>query len=366
MQCNAVLDFFLGALSPSGFTGWFAEAAATPGITPYLIKAGPGCGKSTLMRHLAEADAARGQRSGSVIERIHCSSDPASLDGVLLGDVSALVLDSTAPHTLDCKYPDAAERVLSFYDTLDHNFLRAHRNEILLLGARNTALLQQAAAHFALACALLQRRRVSAAAALDHEKLCRFGKGLAQRTMPKRQVCTPGRQSHRLLSAPTPGGITFYRQSIPQLAPEAVYAIHDGYGAASAALLAQLAAHAQHNGYDAILCPCPTDQRGKLDHLFIPALGLGFVTVNEWHSLALPGQHNIFTSRFLDAKALAAGQKTLRYQKRLAVDLLGKTCATQTDAKTVHDALEKYYVQATDFSAVDAIRQKLEQELFSV
>lgn len=49
MPCKPVLDFFLGALAPCGFRGWFAEAAAEPGHTAYLIKAGPGCGKSTLI-----------------------------------------------------------------------------------------------------------------------------------------------------------------------------------------------------------------------------------------------------------------------------------------------------------------------------
>ena len=50
MKKTPVLDFLLGALSPSGFSGWFAEAAAEPGAKPRLIKAGPGCGKSTFMR----------------------------------------------------------------------------------------------------------------------------------------------------------------------------------------------------------------------------------------------------------------------------------------------------------------------------
>ena len=65
-----VADIFLGALSPAGSTGWFAEAAAEAGQT-YLIKAGPGCGKSTLMRRLLEADTAP---AGGYNERIHCSS----------------------------------------------------------------------------------------------------------------------------------------------------------------------------------------------------------------------------------------------------------------------------------------------------
>ena len=47
------LDFFLGCLAPGGFRGWFPELAAQPRMHLYLLKAGPGCGKSTLMRRLA-------------------------------------------------------------------------------------------------------------------------------------------------------------------------------------------------------------------------------------------------------------------------------------------------------------------------
>ena len=178
-----VVDFFLGALSPSGFSGWFAQAAAEPGAKPWLIKAGPGCGKSTFMRRIAEKAAAQPADRGAYVERIHCSSDPASLDGVRLpsGD---LILDATAPHTLDCKYPDAAERVLSFYDTLDHAYLHKNSAQVLAAGNGNTALLQRAAADFALACGLLQRRRQFAAARLDADKLDRFTARMAARRMP--------------------------------------------------------------------------------------------------------------------------------------------------------------------------------------
>ena len=143
MQKTPVLDFFLGALAPFGFRGWFRAAADEPHQTPWLIKAGPGCGKSTLMRRLLAA--APPAPAGGWNERLHCSSDPGSLDGVRLPGARALFLDATAPHTLDSKYPGAAERVLSLYDTLDAASLAAHRADILALGARHAALMQQAA-----------------------------------------------------------------------------------------------------------------------------------------------------------------------------------------------------------------------------
>lgn len=363
MRCKPIVDFFLGSLSPSGFTGWFAEAAATPGVTAYLIKAGPGCGKSTLMRRLAAADTAHPAVRGTArIEQIHCSSDPDSLDGVLLTDVGALFLDATAPHTLDCKYPGAAERVVSLYDALDNVSLAAHRDAILAAGAKNAAFLQQAGAHFALACGLLRQRRALAAETLDTARLEAFGRHLAARTMPAKCCARPGAQAHRLLSAPTPKGLTVFADTVPALA-DTVYALHDAYGAAAPRLLAQLAAHARQNGYDAILCHCPTDQT-QLDHLLLPGLRLAFVTANSWHPMNCPGQKNLRLRRFMDGDALAARRRALNAQKRGADALLRHTCALQARAKAVHDTLEKYYVAAADFDAIEAVRTALARELF--
>ena len=49
------IDFFLGATTPAGFKGYFEPLRREPGMQMYLIKSGPGCGKSTLMKRLARA-----------------------------------------------------------------------------------------------------------------------------------------------------------------------------------------------------------------------------------------------------------------------------------------------------------------------
>ena len=74
---TANVDFYLGALGPHGFCGYFDRLCQEPDRQMYLIKSGPGCGKSTMMRKIAEA-------SPLPVQRIHCSSDPDSLDGVIL------------------------------------------------------------------------------------------------------------------------------------------------------------------------------------------------------------------------------------------------------------------------------------------
>ncbi|MEG0804219.1 MAG: hypothetical protein RSF90_04605, partial [Pygmaiobacter sp.] len=80
MNDRQKLDFLLGAVSPGGFAGYFDQMLAVKsGWRTLLIKAGPGCGKSTMMCRIADMLAAQGE----TVQLIHCSSDPNSLDGVL-------------------------------------------------------------------------------------------------------------------------------------------------------------------------------------------------------------------------------------------------------------------------------------------
>lgn len=89
------LDFFLGALSPTGFSSYYTQVVKDAETqTSALLKAGPGCGKSTLLRRIA----AHLEEQGETVELIHCSSDPDSLDGVICGARKFSVVDATPPH----------------------------------------------------------------------------------------------------------------------------------------------------------------------------------------------------------------------------------------------------------------------------
>ena len=86
---------FLGANTPQGFRSEYATLQTDPRIRRLLIlKGGPGCGQSTLMKTLA----ARAEECGWAVERVLCSSDPASLDGVIVPELGLAIVDGTAPH----------------------------------------------------------------------------------------------------------------------------------------------------------------------------------------------------------------------------------------------------------------------------
>lgn len=92
---DSTVTFFLGANSPSGFYSLYdqlLDPAAAQRV--FLLKGGAGCGKSSLMRRVAQALSDAGER----VEYIRCSGDPDSLDAVIFPDLHSAIVDATAPH----------------------------------------------------------------------------------------------------------------------------------------------------------------------------------------------------------------------------------------------------------------------------
>ena len=59
----------------------------------YIIKSGPGSGKSSLMRRVER----HLQAAGLKTEQVLCSGDPDSLDAVIVPELGAAIVDGTAP-----------------------------------------------------------------------------------------------------------------------------------------------------------------------------------------------------------------------------------------------------------------------------
>ena len=347
---NHSVDFFLGATTPAGFKGYFEPLRREPGMRMYLIKSGPGCGKSTLMKHLAQT----AEQKGLALEKIHCASDPDSLDGVIFSDTRRANIDATAPHVMEPDAPGADEIVVSLYHTIDAEKLAPHRDEIKALFARNAALRGRAARYIASAGSLMLDSRRAEACSTNFEKVRRYVKRLCTRLLPR----TEGSPSEelRLLSAITPKGMVFYRGTVEALADKYVV-FRDDYGAVSRLLLELIRAEALARGYHIITCPCAMHPEDQIDHIFIPALRLAFLTDNHWHPVQLPGVQAVRCTRFVDRENLAGYRARLCFNERAAAELLDQAVALMAQAKSCHDELETYYRAAVDFEKVNAVAE---------
>ena len=130
--------------------------------------------------------------------------------------------------------------------------------------------------------------------------------------------------------------MVFYRGTVEALADRYVV-FRDDYGAVSRLLLELIRAEALARGYHIITCPCAMHPEDQIDHIFIPALRLAFLTDNLWHPIQLPGVQAVRCTRFVDRENLSGFR------------------ALMAQAKNCHDELETYYRAAVDFDQVNAV-----------
>ena len=99
-----VTNFFVGANSGEGFQNLFPEMVDLEDTYDLMVlKGGPGVGKATFMREIGRSM----EQAGTPVEYLWCSGDPDSLDGVVLPELRCAVVDGTAPHVMEPKYPAA-------------------------------------------------------------------------------------------------------------------------------------------------------------------------------------------------------------------------------------------------------------------
>ena len=122
--------FFAAGNSRLGFHSYFESCFRDRVSHLICIKGGPGTGKNTLMRTVAR----EGERRGYRAEYYYCSSDPDSLDAVLLFDETRSVglVDATAPHIFEGRLPGVQEEIVDLGQFWDRSRLLARQGDIVL------------------------------------------------------------------------------------------------------------------------------------------------------------------------------------------------------------------------------------------
>ena len=118
--------YFLSANTNEGFCNYFdfATSPARDGYV-YILKGGSGTGKSTLMKNVGKFFGGLGES----IEFFHCSSDPESLDGVLIRERNVAVVDGTSPHVREANIPGADSKIINLGESISDS-IRTKRKEI--------------------------------------------------------------------------------------------------------------------------------------------------------------------------------------------------------------------------------------------
>lgn len=147
--------YFGAANGYSGFRSQFGEIFNSHNMEKlYILKGGPGTGKSTILKRIL----ADKRYEGCYKEAVFCSSDPASLDGVILSREGRkiAVLDGTAPHERDAVIPGAVDELINLGDGFDIGLLTSRRDKIKELIAKKKSAYKRAYLHLSVAGSMSQ------------------------------------------------------------------------------------------------------------------------------------------------------------------------------------------------------------------
>lgn len=347
-EMDMPVRFFIGANTPVGFVGYLDDLYdCRDGWRAYLIKSGPGSGKSTLIKTVMQHMA----RLGYDAEAILCSSDPDSLDGVVFRQLKLCLFDATSPHIIEPHYWGAVEQIVNLSACSDGALLYERREGIREASNACSALHARCRRFLGAASSLLNDNVRTALEYTDVAKISRSAARIAAREFGTASS-GDGREWRRFLSAVTPQGMVTFQETLQALCPR-IYSLEDEYGASSRLLLAELRQRALESGLEIFTCACPLSPSDHPEHLLVPSLGVGFTTSNSWHKADFPVYRRIHAARFTDMDALRQKRQRLSFNRRAARELIGEAVTLLEGAKQIHDQLEDYTVEATDWEMVD-------------
>lgn len=355
---NLAARFFLGCNTPQGFVSRFDQLGnIEENWRCFILKGGPGTGKSTLLKKTAEFFGKIGQN----MELIPCSSDPDSLDAVILKDCKICIADGTSPHVLEPGYPALFETIVNLFDFMDADRLQPYKEELLKLSAAQKDLHTRCCRFLSAAANLLNDTYRNALEYTDAMKIKKYAKGLAAKEFPKKDKKN-ATESIRFLSAVTPFGVMVLKDTVSQLC-EKVYLIDDEWGASGRILLNSLKDYALENHLDVISCYCPLFPYDKLEHLIIPELRLGFITASKYAPFELEGSRTIHAKRFMDMESFKKKKQRISFNRKAASELIAQASEFMKEARSLHNRQEYLYQNCIDREGINELTEKLLKEL---
>ncbi len=345
--------FFMGTQSVNGFVSLFKNLnGGKNGYETSLIKAGPGCGKSTFMKSIGK----KLIDQNLSVEFIHCSADPNSLDGVICREKNYAIIDATDPHDEKPLYPGACETVVSFYQFNDNDQLKANKTAIINYFEQCSRYHERVARFVSSARLITEDIIKSCLKYIDMQKLHTFLDKLVLKTIPPLINKNPN-EEYRYINAVTPKGLIDFSK-INSENYDNCYVFSDKYGAVSSVSLGYIRKKALQNGYEIITCRSALCSENITNAIFIPKAGICFLTNNFLSKNEYPNAKTINEKRFMNIVLANETFKQAEFCKKAVLGLIDNASKLSQKALSNHDEIEKFYVASMDFESLSDMQQK--------
>ena len=357
--------YFAASNSSGGFRSYYGEIFADDRVDHlYIIKGGPGTGKS----HFMKAVARHGRGRGYCVTEYACSSDPASLDGLILskeGTPTLGFLDGTPPHPREPAFPGVREELVNLGAFWNSRQLIEQGETIRRLSEGKSAAYRRAYAYLS-ACGAVDSAAESRVEDCIREDRIRALVERILRGQPK-----GGRDCKLLPALRRAVGMTgevclhtFEQEAVRS--GGAVLALEDHYGVAYR-VTRTLFERSRAVGHEVYVSYDPIHPH-KIDGLYYPDGGLcilvGDVDTAAVTEAGIP-LRSIPLRRFLHAEPFREIRGDLRRACAECNRLTEAALEELSSAAKFHFELEGIYSEAMNFKAKEAFTEQFCNDLFA-
>ncbi|MGI6092146.1 MAG: hypothetical protein GX348_06430 [Veillonellaceae bacterium] len=348
-----VKHVFPGGNTPLGFFSYYDYIISPSATRFFILKGGPGTGKSTFMKKMGAALNAK----GFDVEYHHCSSDNKSLDGVVVPALNVAFVDGTAPHIVDPKNPGCVDEIIHLGDFWSEEKLVPNKAKVIACNAEIGKNFKRAYRVLKAAKSLYDDWEAANYEAMDFVKANKQASAVLARIFSGNDKLGYGKVRKLFASAITPEGPVNYLDSVVGSIPRR-FVITGDPGTGKATLLQKVIDTATVKGIDAEAYYCPLDPE-KIEHLVIPSLGVALTTSVRPHTTPLEGAEMVLDmNTCLRPEITAKYAKIIEYDREMFWTLFNKAVAHLSYSKKLHDELEAYYVPYMNFDGIQALWER--------
>lgn len=349
--------YFAASNSSEGFKSYYGDVFGGAERL-YVIKGGPGTGKSSLMKRVV----AEAEREGYAVEYYYCSSDPTSLDGILVSTDNGVIgmVDGTAPHVWEPTHAGAKDEIINLGEFWNSRALREQKNEIFALSNKKSAAFKRAYSYLrscgnlrAVTDSLLRK-------ATDFDKLQSAAERLA-RSLNLDDGAFEA--SPALISAVSMQGRV--RLDTIEQNSDKIWRIGEFYGVGQWFLDALIGSLHKYKCKARISYDCIEPR--YCDGVLLEKEQIGFVLGkgNDNTDGKTDGDDRFVNpKRFVRTERVREIRGELRYASRLYSDCLDGALHALGEAKVYHFLLEDIYRHTMDFSALTDYSRHLIAKIF--